>query len=64
VKDSLLKRCRDAVQAIDVTAEIILYGSRSRGDATLESDYDLLILTDGEVTLSLELAIVCRNALL
>ncbi len=50
----LLKQCRDAIKAIDAAAEVILYGSRARGDALPESDYDLLILTDGEVTLNRE----------
>jgi hypothetical protein len=47
----LLKRCRAAIESIDSSAEIILYGSRARCEAKPESDYDLLILTDGEVTL-------------
>jgi predicted nucleotidyltransferase len=50
----LLKRCRNAIKTIDADADIILYGSRARGDALPESDYDLLILTDGEVTLNKE----------
>jgi len=50
----LLKRCRSAIQSIDPSAEVILYGSRARGDAESDSDYDLLILTDGEVTLKRE----------
>ncbi|MEW6352351.1 MAG: nucleotidyltransferase domain-containing protein [Thermodesulfobacteriota bacterium] len=29
---------------------MILYGSRSRGDAAAESDWDLLILVDGPVS--------------
>ena len=45
---------QNAGQSIDTSAEIILYGSRARGDAHSESDYDLLILTDGEATLELE----------
>lgn len=56
----LLIRCRSAVRSIDHTADVILYGSRARGDADPESDYDLLILIDGEVTLEKE-DIICRQ---
>jgi len=50
----LLTRCRTAIESIDPSAEVILYGSRARGDAEPASDYDLLILTDGEVNLKRE----------
>jgi predicted nucleotidyltransferase len=50
----LLTRCRTAIESIDPSAGVILYGSRARGDAKPESDYDLLILTDGETTLRRE----------
>ncbi len=50
----LLTRCRTAIESIDPAADVILYGSRARGDAEPASDYDLLILTDGEVTLKRE----------
>jgi len=50
----ILTRCRKAVKRIEHSAEIILYGSRARGTSEPESDYDLLILTDGEVTLTRE----------
>src|SRR3989304_2886407 len=52
-RDVLLK-CRAAVQAIDPRAEVILYGSRARGDAAPDSDYDLLIVTNGPATLEQE----------
>ena len=50
----LLARCRDSIRSLDPSVDIILYGSRARGDANPESDYDLLILTDGEATLKRE----------
>lgn len=51
---SLLMQCRSAIKAIDADAQIILYGSRARGDNHPESDYDLLILADGDTTLERE----------
>ncbi len=40
---------REAVHEIAPEAEIILYGSRARGDARSDSDWDLLVLVDGDV---------------
>jgi predicted nucleotidyltransferase len=51
---ALLERCRDAVRELLPSAEVILYGSRARGDAGPESDYDLLVLVDGPVDWRLE----------
>ena len=50
----MLTRCRDAIKSLDPSVEVILYGSRARSDAKPGSDYDLLILTDGETTLRRE----------
>lgn len=45
---TILDRCKSAILKVDPTAEVILFGSRARGEAEEDSDYDLLILTDGE----------------
>ena len=50
----LLIQCRQAVAEIDPSAQVILYGSRARGDARPDSDYDLLVLTDGPSSLEAE----------
>ncbi len=43
--------------------QIILFGSRARGDAGVDSDYDLLIVVDDEITEnSLRLAGRAHNA--
>jgi len=48
-RNELIYKIKQAVHDIEPDAEIILYGSQSRGDATSESDWDLLILIDGPV---------------
>jgi predicted nucleotidyltransferase len=50
----LLSRCRDAVREVVPGAAVILYGSRARGDAESEADYDLLVLVDEPLTQQLE----------
>ncbi len=55
-----LAKCRSVINQIEPEAEVILYGSRVRGDGDSESDYDLLILVDGRVTLERENAL-CRQ---
>ena len=42
----LLQRCKEAIRAVVPEADVILYGSRARGDAKDDSDYDLLVLVD------------------
>ncbi len=43
---SLLKKVQDKVHSLLPGADIILYGSRARLEANLESDWDFLILLD------------------
>ena len=43
-KSPLLKEIKKAVQALSPSAEIILYGSRAKGTARADSDWDFLIL--------------------
>ncbi len=48
-RDTLLKQVKEAVLRIEPKAEVILYGSRARGDSDAESDWDFLVLVDGPV---------------
>jgi predicted nucleotidyltransferase len=48
-RGTLLKEVKRAVGEVEPEAEIILYGSRARGDARTESDWDFLVLVDGPV---------------
>jgi predicted nucleotidyltransferase len=46
-EEELLEQVRLAVYGMEPDAEIILYGSRSRGDSVPTSDWDFLVLVDG-----------------
>ena len=48
-QNELIDQIRHAILEVEPKAEIILYGSRSRGDARSESDWDFLILVDGPI---------------
>ncbi|HOF86957.1 MAG TPA: nucleotidyltransferase domain-containing protein [Armatimonadota bacterium] len=50
----VLRRIKEAVLEIIPDAEVILYGSRARGTAHAESDWDVLVLTDAPESLDLE----------
>jgi predicted nucleotidyltransferase len=43
----LLKRCKNAIRQVVPDADVILYGSRARGEANEYSDYDILVITSG-----------------
>ncbi len=49
-RNELIVQVKQTVHEIEPDAEIILYGSRSRGDAISESDWDFLILVDGPIS--------------
>jgi predicted nucleotidyltransferase len=49
-RTQILKEIKQTVLAIDPKAEVILFGSRARGDFHDESDWDVLILVDKEET--------------
>jgi uncharacterized protein len=46
----LLWRIKSTILAIEPDAEVYLYGSRARGEAKNDSDWDVLVLVNGRVT--------------
>ncbi len=50
----LLKKIKACVEEIDPQSKVILFGSRSRGEAREDSDWDILILTSGSIDLKVE----------
>jgi predicted nucleotidyltransferase len=51
---NIIKLIKRNISDIDPYAQVILFGSRARGDERLESDWDLLILTDYPINLEME----------
>jgi uncharacterized protein len=49
MKNEILKRVKETVLKLEPSAEVILYGSRARNDFREYSDWDFLVLVDGEV---------------
>ena len=56
-QQELLDRLKQTVHEVEPSAEIILFGSRARGDAASDSDWDFLILLNGEVDPDRSLAV-------
>lgn len=44
-----LEKIKETVLSYDGKAEVILFGSRARGDYKEDSDWDILVLTDNKV---------------
>lgn len=61
MQKEILSKVKEAVLKLEPSAEVILYGSRSRDDYRDYSDWDFLILLDGKVDTKRTDAI--RNAL-
>lgn len=47
--EKVTERVKATVLAFDPKAEVILFGSRARGDYQRDSDWDFLILTDKKI---------------
>ncbi len=48
-QETILHDIKRAVLSVDNSADVLLFGSRARGDFHGESDWDILILTNEEV---------------
>ncbi|MFP4092580.1 MAG: nucleotidyltransferase domain-containing protein [Cyclobacteriaceae bacterium] len=44
-EDSITQKVKEAVRSLDPEAEVVLFGSRARGDSHEESDWDFLVLS-------------------
>lgn len=52
-----IRQIRQTVNKVDDKAEVVLYGSRARGDHRTDSDWDILVLTDYPIDLDKERAL-------
>ena len=49
MKDIILSKVKESVLSIEPSAEVFLFGSRARNDFSKFSDWDFLVIVDGEV---------------
>jgi predicted nucleotidyltransferase len=49
MRDEILSRVKATVLSIEPSAEVVLFGSRAREDHAERSDWDFLVLVDGEM---------------
>lgn len=56
----VVQKVKQSILSIDKDAEIILFGSRARGDARPDSDWDFLFLTALPVTSAFRDALVIK----
>jgi predicted nucleotidyltransferase len=47
--EEILKKVKETVLKLEPSAEVILFGSRARNDFSQFSDWDFLVLVDGEI---------------
>lgn len=47
-REHILDKIKEVIRSIEPSAKMILFGSRARGDAQEDSDWDILILVDKE----------------
>jgi len=52
--NDIIKQIKTSIKTIDPKAQVIIFGSRARGDAKRGSDWDILILTDYPVSTEIE----------